>query len=82
MSDHEHDWRPVLTWSGRYRCQGCQCFGYRRVVLPTEINRATGHQITPYRCAVKGCGGWAVMKMPGRMVGTKAGWRCAAHRPH
>ena len=73
---HEHDWKPVPGYTGRYRCSGCQAFGYKARVV-TSYGR--NDPITPYKCKV--CGGWAVAKdgiSPVRL-GRKQ-WRCARHR--
>lgn len=35
MNDCEHDWQPLLRWSGRYRCERCHALAYRRIILPS-----------------------------------------------
>lgn len=65
---HEHDWQPILTWSGRYRCAGCGVIGYRGVVIPPVHLDEKPEVIFPYKCktVVKGqtCGRGAVSRKP------------------
>jgi hypothetical protein len=73
---HTHTWEPVSTWYGRYRCQDCAAFGYRKVVLPDGLKATGGSDIVPYRCRV--CKAPAIAKDP--PGGRSRSWRCAAHR--
>lgn len=62
-----HDWQPIPSWSGRYRCSVCKAVGYRGMVTydrdrtPTEQVAGPAKttrrcvSIWPYICKYKGC---------------------------
>ena len=82
-----HTWEPVPNWQGRYRCQDCGAFAYKRwVVLPVDHSRDGSHdivqrgpRITCYCCAVQGCDQPAVTKEK-MNLGRRKVWRCTKHR--
>lgn len=73
-------WQPVPGWSGRYRCDRCGVFGYRRGVNDAAYARHladgqhTREYMVEYRCGVRDCDRGAVKK-----VGRSRAWRCAEH---
>lgn len=52
---HLHDWQPVISWSGRYRCDSCGVLGYRGVTQPNVHTDYKPAEIFPYICKKKGC---------------------------
>lgn len=70
---------PAHGWVGRYRCDRCGAFGYRRGVNDYAYDRnlpdgqRTREYIVEYRCAVPGCDRPGVVKERGK-------WSCADHR--
>jgi hypothetical protein len=70
-----HNWKPIHSWSGRYRCKWCEAIGYRKVVQPKYVSwrKSTGHHIVTYICKVSGCDSPAQIKYKQRQV-------CFEHR--
>ena len=73
-------YEPCQGWVGRYRCNRCGVFGYRRGINDRAYARAdekgnqhTREYIVSYCCKTKGCGLPAVAKENGK-------WRCREHR--
>lgn len=62
-----HDWHPIPSWSGRYRCSVCKAVGYRGIVTESPVEDGVGQAawqaktaqrratIFPYICKSKGC---------------------------
>jgi hypothetical protein len=49
----EHDWQPIVTWGGRYRCTKCQVVAYRGIAsnhIRDSANDKKKVAIIPYRC--------------------------------
>lgn len=85
MSDH--DWQPIPSWPGRYRCTCHGILGYRGIAVnppdPTSKSpyqsQRTLHSIIPYRCQVKGCRLGAVIRHK-KFGRGKPIQLCATHR--
>jgi len=73
--DCEHQWDPISSWIGRYRCARCDAIAYKHIVLPNDmLNPRRTAEITPYKCQEKGCGKNAVY------IGRKSDKKfCKAH---
>lgn len=59
-----HDWLPIETWSGHYKCGLCYVIGYHHLVLAIAVAGGTlppKAPIQPYLCA-KGCLGPTTIK--------------------
>lgn len=79
-------WKPLIGWSGRYRCNKCKVIGYRYANAPksykhTSNNGSIGfsncpENIIPYKCSVKNCKNGAVKKI---RKGTSKKWMCSKH---
>jgi hypothetical protein len=70
---HEHDWRPLIGWQGRYRCESCAALGYRGLInLGASAMEHPGYDsmIITYKCQKKGCRRAAIGRKP---------QRCAEH---
>jgi len=40
MDTQNFDWKPILTWRGRYRCANTNAIGYKPAEMPaTSVDR-------------------------------------------
>lgn len=53
MSSCGHEWEPISTWFGRYRCAWCGALGYRQIVNGGV--KGNPLHIVVYACSRSGC---------------------------
>ena len=66
--------KPIPTWSGRYRCDKCRVIGYRSMVRADTSTGPLGSHIVVYICSVHRCERGAVSGSP-----KKRKARCSEH---
>lgn len=80
-----HEWKPIPSWYGRYRCALCGALGYRGIVsagIAEDENEQKKVSILPYKCDRAKCTRPAVQKRKrcpetGRPKNLQ---RCAEHK--
>lgn len=48
--DTNFDWKPILTWRGRYRCANTNAMGYKPAEMPATSVSGDPNVIIAYRC--------------------------------
>lgn len=72
MSSCGHNWQPIQSWYGRYRCSWCKALGYRQIVNGGA--RGNPMHIVVYVCSRSGCHEPAISAGKDRQL-------CAEHQP-
>jgi hypothetical protein len=50
MDTNNFDWKPILTWRGRYRCANTNAIGYKPAEMAAMSTSGDPNEIVAYRC--------------------------------